>query len=550
MDSLAKTWKQSKKLMREKLKALSLNKSEPTDWMPILVLYEIIGFLSLPERLKCKQISKQWKMAVETAEGPHSLFFYRREFPYNVKWCFSERTVAHEDLIYVYPEFRNLNSRIELFEDLQRLGFSGVEMSEFFKDLHLLRKLKVLMIEDYYLYEKNCQDNKNLHITLHSNSLEKLSFKSSKNIPSNSRNDIKSIEFNTPKMSSLIFWNDGPSFSRRDNFPVRFRFPLVIKHLECIEFDSNLSVLRNLETLVCQKIGCPFKLADFKSLQRLELFPNEESELEYIEMIVNEKWDLQRESLEIIVCGFKDLLVACKPEFDPDSTIFELSDHYLRQVIRHPDNFVGHIPWQFEIVNFPSFYKSFRELPEDFFQKFANISSIFVSDDLRRPSLRKRPNPPDLLQLLVQTNPKTVFISFSFSYFFYEDLTLIESINFLDIKERSKNLNFNFFLNLKFLKHLNIHTDKLPIEFIPKIFKLRFMRSFVFRYLNFCIVIRENHENYSLYKAINTKKTFDCYESTTYFERLNDLVEALKRFKKKNRQQVETDPPYLRECLL
>ena len=545
MDSLAKTWKQSKKFMRKKLKIFGLNKSEPSDWMPILVLYEIIGFLSLPERLKCKRISKQWKMAVETAEGPHSLCIYRIEFPYNLKWCFSKRNVISEDIVYSGPDkFCNLNSRIELFKDLRKLSFFNVEMSEFFKDLQLLSKLKVLMIDGYYIYSENRRDDKNLQITLHSNGLEKLSFKRDKKVGGDP--DIKSIEFNTPKLNSIIFWNDGFRFSTRDRFPVRFRYPLIIKHLECIEFDSNMSVLSNLETLVCQKITCPFKLADFKSLQRLELFPNEESELNEIREIVNEKWNLQRENLEIIVCGFKDLLVACKPEFPSESTIFELNDHYVRQVVKHSDNFVGPIPWKFHLTNFPSFYRSFRELPSDFFPKFANIFMVCVSKSKRTCP----PDPSDVLQLLRQTNPKWVDIGFgantkkilNFSKGFYEQLTSIQSINTLYIQEWFENLDFDLFLRLKYLKTLYIGTEKLPIDFIRKFFKLKYANSFLFSYSNISISVYDNWENYTLFKAL-TKKGSRYFENMTNFDYLKDLIEDLKRLKTEN-------PPYLRGCLL
>ena len=50
------------------------------DDLPILVLQEIIRFLSLPERLKCKRISKLWKPAVETSPV-RFLCIHRSELP-------------------------------------------------------------------------------------------------------------------------------------------------------------------------------------------------------------------------------------------------------------------------------------------------------------------------------------------------------------------------------------------------------------------------------------------------------------------------------------
>ena len=448
------------------------------DELPILALQEIFSFLSLPERLKCKRVSKRWKFAVENAQGIQALCIYGKDFPCRIKWCFSESEVIPEDTHGLDPEkFFNFNSRIELFCDLQKVCFFRVEISEFFYDLHLLSKLKVLMIDDFLI-----DDDLDHHITFDLNSLEKLSLKYVYYQAYPERN-IKSIDFNTPSLSSLVFWNDYFIFELARNCPVKFRFPLTIRHLECIQFDSNLSVLKNLETLICQKIVVPFKLNDFKSLQRLELFPREEEELEYIRGIMEEKRSLRRDNLVITVCGFQDLLVAFAPGHQQNNTLFELNEHFLRQVADHSDKLVGHIPWQFFMNEFFIFPKTFKEIPKDFFffKKFVHFLIIVVPDDSeRRRRKRDTPDPSYVLQLLSQSNPEHVRTRFSFNRKFYEQLTSIQSIKALEITERFENLNLDHFLKLKNLRSFCIFTEKLPIDFISKLFTLRFMYDFFF----------------------------------------------------------------------
>ena len=504
------------------------------DELPILALQEIFSFLSLPERLKCKRVSKQWKFAIEIAAGPQSLCIYRSYFPYRVKWCFSEREVISEEILYSCPKkFYSLNSRIELFRDLQKLCFLSVDMSEFINDLHLLSKLKVLMVDDFLI-----KDDLDHRISLESDSLEKLSFKYLY-CQFRTRKAIESIDFNTPSLSSLVFWIDYTMSDSIRNFPVKFRFPLKIRYLECIQFDSDMSVLKNLEILICQKIVCPFKLNDFKSLQRLELFPKEEEELEYVRAIMNEKKSLGRDCLEITVCGFQDLSVAFQPGPQFFSTSFELSEHYLRQVADHSDKLVGHIPWEFVIPNFSIFYKTFREIPNDFFffKKFVNIKNIRIWDESGRRK-KKSPDSSYVLQLLTQSNPERVRISYSFNKQFYEQLISIQSIKELLVDERFENLDYDLFLKLENLRTLEISTGKLPIEFISKIFKLKFINYFSFFCSKFYICIA-CIPKYRL--EITIKKKNQRTTSNEHFDCLDDVIKRIKKLRK---------DAYLRGCLI
>lgn len=269
--------------------------------------------------------------------------------------------------MFSHPEkFTNFKTRIELFENLRKLCLFNTEMSEFLQDLPLLKKLTVLMIPNYYHFQESGH-----RIEFKSSSLKKLSFK----YTTYERQTIDSIDFNTPNLTylSLIFWGAR-------GFPVdsvKFSFPLKIKHLECIEFRSDMNELNSLESLNCQQIVCPFKLDDFKSLQKLELFPKKDDELDYINELIRQKERLGRKSLEILVCGFKDIVISFRAG---SHSFITVNDHFLDHVTKNPASFVGRIPWSLNLdsKHFVDelFEERLKELPKNFLNKFAKFTLL------------------------------------------------------------------------------------------------------------------------------------------------------------------------------
>lgn len=532
MAFLTKSWKQTRGFMRETLKCLNpksdKEEPEPSDQLPLLVLQEIFRYLNWPERLKCKRVSKQWKFAIETA-CPPPLCIYTQAFPCKVKWCFSESEVLSEHAVYCDPEKSpDFSTEIVLYRGLQKLCFFRVGMNRFPRDLDMLSKLKVLMIHHCWTARVGGDV-----ITLNLSSLERFSFKGY-------AFSFKLFDFNTPNLNSLVVWDESPP-NHSMRFKAKFRFPLKIRQLECIRFDSNLSVLRNLETLICQRIACPFTLEDFESLQRLELFPKEE-ELEYIRGIMKEKRRLRMDSLEIIICGFKDLLTWVEGQAALNS--FVLNEHYLREVANHPENLVGSIPWQIALYDFQIFYRIFKEIPEKFIKNIVNFGDIYIEPSrFIRKRKRKSPNAAYVMQLLTQSNPTRVTIYHNFNLQFYEQLVSIQSIEDLNIDESYENLDYDIFLKLRNLNSLQIRTEKLPIEFIAKVFQLKFLRSFIFSYSRFFIIfgLCERNDYYS--RDINIYTKNGCPHTLEHFASLEDLIEAMKRLKAENK-------PFLRGALL
>ena len=502
--------------------------------LPIQVWQEIFSFLGWRERLKCKLVSKFWKLAIETSACPPFLCIYGDEYPRQVKWCFSDQNVIEEDAVRHNAQFCDFNLRIELFKGLQKLAFVRAYSCDFLKDLPLLTRLKVLMLHNYYI---NDRGSRNHRATLESSSLERLSFKYPYNIDDQVDIDSISIDFNTPNLSSLIFWSYS-ILNRDANLRVKFLFPLKVRHLECIKFFSDFSVLKNLETLVCQKIVCPFTLKDFKSLKQLELFPRQESELEAIKEIMNQKKILRLEHLEILVWGFKDILVTCKSEQHNGATAFDLNEHFLGQFAEHSNKLIAHIPREFEFnINLFVFSKVFKEIPNGFFKKFTNIYSVHILDDSdhldnSKEKKLKLSQEAYLLQLLTESNPKVVRTDLNYTPEFYQEITSIRSIQILEIQDEFSSINYELFLKLKFLRKLDISSNKLQIDFIEKLFKLKYMQIFSFFGLSSRLSIRFA-EDYCL-TIMKIDKTGIPTKATQKSFDLDDLIKEMRRLKKKS----------------
>lgn len=471
--------------------------------------------------------------------GPPFLCIYRKEFPFQMKWCFSERTVIREDLLYSsLKEFRDFKSRIELFGNLQKLCFFKVdisELSEFMRDLPLLSRLKVLMIS-YGLsnlpeFRQNRGPDYRHSITFDSNSLEKLSFTYICGpIP---RGKFASIDFSTPNLSSLVFWNDW-----RDSLEsVQIRFPLKIQHLECIAFGSKMSELKNLETLNCQFIACPFTLKDFKSLRKLELFPFEKIEFESIRRIMNEKKNLRRNDLEIIVCGLRDVLIPCKPGDRISSISFKVNERYFGWLAKHQANLVGKIPWGL-YLDFSVFYKTFKAIPKAVFKTFVHfedVDIITLNYGLKGKKLKRdeTPSPSDVLQFLFQANPKSVNIgSCDFGKEFYKQLVSIQSIIHLCLTEKFENLDWDEFFKLKNLQTFIIRTEKLPIAFVSKIFERKFLDTLQFGLTKYSFIGLQNYCSRGLFFRYSYLRECSKHvHSNFFFDCSDDLVREMERLK-------------------
>lgn len=272
--------------------------------------------------------------------------------------------------------------------------------------------------------------------------------------------------------------------------------------------------------------------------------------------MIDEKKRLQRDSLEIIVCGFKDLpkdlLVSGGDERDHGTNLFfELTEHFLGQIVKHPAKFIGHIPWEFVVYDFSPLYKQSEKLPEDFFDKLFNIPTIHVQPYVRR-SRRKTPNPEDVLRLLIQISPQDLEIDYNFNKRFYEQLTLIQTIEDLEVHDKYENLNWENFLKFEHLDRLSVFSDKLPIDFVARILRMKFLTSFSFYYSNFffCFLKETNDQpvlrvlskyKYKIDLSIVTNKGPRRSVDAFYF--LNDLTKKLESMKTQNEA-------YLRGCLL
>ena len=420
--------------------------------LPDVVLSKIFGLLSISERLRVRSTCKSWKFVIETYNSPQSLCIYHIYSPYKPKWCFSDLEVTKDEMV-------NLNHNSEIicnfqtgfFRNLQKvyLYHIGEKINLLLEAMSYLTKLRLLKIKEGILKLK----------TLSSSSLERLQLKCVY---------FDSFELNTSNLSSLILCAERP----REDIPLLIRFPLTIKYLECVQFNRNLSELKNLKTLVCQRIACDFRLEDFKSLTKLEIWPTE-SQLPMARRIQQERMLLKRKDLELIVSGFKVSGLEKGDLFSCTISLgtLELSQEYLELVKRNCSNFFGCAPWKTKLELATFVQHAGGGIPDDFFVHFPKLNCIFNLE----PFQLGNSGVSHLIELLKRSNTTTFklqLFSMNLTQEFYDNLVRVESMRKLIINfPQHLNFSFDCLLNLKNLKLLWIGANSIEFEFICKMVK-------------------------------------------------------------------------------
>ena len=451
------------------------------DDLPVVVLQEILDFLSIQEKMRSKLICKKFKFVVETFCTQQNVYIYSRDYPYKGSWCWSDQQIADEDMLHLRSDLqtsRPFDLRMEFFRNLQKvcLDWVGEKTDQFLEEVHLLSKLKVLMVKG--------QLDKTTLRTLSSSSLEKLTLNSG---------DLLTpvhLELDTPNLSSVdFFWMNYRQ--------IVFLFPLMVKRFKCccsspcLNRLKNLETLicrhiysdfklKNLETLICQKITSDFKLNDFKSLTRLEVFPFNENDLQAVRQILDQRKRLERDRPEMFICGFKEQLPTC-------GKIYELMDglqpEYIEYVVQNYSKLVGTFPWTFSF-DIRNLLKYGNLIPQDFFEKFTGI--CYISCETLANLTITESEQRVLIEHIKRSSVRSLSIErldMSLKREFYEQLSTVQSLRFLQIGPHLENVEFDHFLKLKHLHTFRIKsTQKIPVEFVSKLFvELKNLKEFRLR---------------------------------------------------------------------
>ena len=332
--------------------------------LPEIVLSEIFDFLSLPERLRVRLTCKKWNFVFETFGRLQNLCLYSTDYPYNERWCCSDQIVAKHDMLhlkYGSEGSQRFDLTNELFRNLQKVYLHeiGENIDRLLAQVNCLTRLKVLVLNDRRIQTR----------ALRSSSLERLSLKC---------NEFEHFELDTPNLSALVLARRSGWFvsRRRGEQAIEFCFPWTVKYLQCGAFNLNLSRLSNLQTLVCKEITFDFQLNDFKALTRLEIWPAQQSQLQMVRRIEEQRTGLKRSDLELLVSGFKEQFVFC--EFRGDTIV--MRETYLKRIESDRCNFVGTAPWKMEI-ELGSLIKYAGRIPSELFEHFAGCRRLLESYD-------------------------------------------------------------------------------------------------------------------------------------------------------------------------
>ena len=334
--------------------------------LPILALQNIFRFLGLAERQRLRRVSKKWKLAVETMRPPRDLCIYQYSYPFEEKWAFSNEEVACEDMVYCDPsESPNSHKLMPFIEELERLYLYWARESSRFilKNLPLLNKLKVLVVRSQYSHQFCFFSENDELVQLSSNSLEKLSITFAQ--PTGLQLDL-----DTPSLHSLIIC-DRPVHRSLDSVYNHFRYPLSIRYLQCVEFNSMLSVCKNVEELVCLQISFPFDLNDYRSLRKVNIYPLLDDEHDTLNRLTEQRDRLHRQSLQILVFGFDCMRLY---HYDLNPQMF-LDEDNLKKLASNRSKLIKPIPWNYTL-EFEPFYKFFRKVAKDLPKIFSRIQKV------------------------------------------------------------------------------------------------------------------------------------------------------------------------------
>ena len=429
--------------------------------LPVVVLKVVFDFLSIREKFAMKLTCKKWKFVADTMCRQQNVCIYSIKCPYNERWCFSEQKVAEEDMIYIkfnHTSERKFDLKLDFFKNLQKLYLYsiGEKINEFLLELNQLTKLEVLMIDDYVVEEPKLRK-------LSSTSLQKLSIRDI---------NCQGMELDTPNLSALVLY-----CNRRKHTHVLIRFPLKIKHLECKEFTLRLSSLKNLETLACYAITFDLKLRDYKRLAKLEIFPINEDELQFVRSLQEERTRLGRDALEIIVSGFKERpVIFDHGPFLPanGSRHYQLTPAFLEHVAQN--DFVGRVPLRSNMSPL-TLLKYGPSIPRDFFDRLAIDHITIDSYRERDQSKLTKKEQSNLIELIKQIQPEALRLPyFNVDCEFYEQISCVQSIKYLVTrnvrKPGSEKVEFDHFKKLRNLVtwQMNVYGERIPLDVLSKLF--------------------------------------------------------------------------------
>ena len=435
--------------------------------MPILALQNIFRFLDLADRQRLRRVSKKWKFVLETMRPQRDLCIYSHSYPFEEKWTFSNEKIACEDMLYYCDPCDSSSSHklMPFMEELERLYlyWTGESSRFFLRNLPLLNKLKVLIVRYQYSHQFCFFSENDTLEQLSSKSLEKLSITFTE--PTDTQLDL-----DTPNLQSLVVSRRRVHLSL-NSINYRFRYPLSIRYLQCIVFNSMLSVCKNVQELVCKQISFPFDLNKYRSLRKVNIYPLLDDRYDTLNRLTEQRDRLHRENLQILVFGFDCThLYHC----NIDSQMLLDKDN-LEILAANRSKLIEPIPWRC-FFDFEPLYEVFGRIRKDLPKIFSKIRTIEIG--LLEPMLEVS----DVVNFLAETNVTELILEkCNFKKEFYEQLPTVKSIKKLNITERSlDSQDYSYMAKLEHLNSATIGSLKLSKEFVHK-----FVNSKFFNFLNF-----------------------------------------------------------------
>lgn len=384
------------------------------DDLPILVYKSLFqNYFSVKERLELKLVCKRWKLLIEFW-GQENLVICPKDTNCVRSKCLdSGKFIIPADVLYIPITRYDFSDPI--FRKLEKIYFFKCEESEtkrFLENLDQLPELTCLCFRESRFSRLRSATLRELYLR------DKFG---------------RSIDLETPNLVRFVFHRN------RHSTVVNFSHPDRVRFVECEDF--NFESLANIEQLVCRTIGATINLENFKKLKKIEICPLRRDE-EDKEMVRR----LKRQFGHVV---FVDGLENTE-EFFFKNQVGKLGlvpKQY--DALANVYSSITRMPWPFT-VDYCSLVKSFQKIPDDFTDKFCQISTVHIT---------KSVDSAKLIRFLERTNVKYLGLRVEFDQVFYNELAnRVKTTEYLEMVFDFERINLNFLKYSKLLRSIEIQS--------------------------------------------------------------------------------------------
>ena len=447
------------------------------DQLPTPVLYELLRFFNIGERMELYNAFVQWDYVIEFLYyNTTSLCIYPNNmgFPFEKRWSFTNKMIGYQNSIEI-SDFRQMPNIVHL-KDVRRLCLVGPESIWVLKEV-LMQFTSLEHLETDFISSFHCLNKKEL---------PKLKILALRNFSSN-----KPCNISAPLLEVLI-WYPTVWFQSRTDSLISFINPVELKYLQCNSYPPRCGNVRfdRLQTLICERLDEPISLYELPALKQLQICQSVDSAL--VRNLETQRFQLGN-CLNMNFLNLYHFLSIDQLGYHLTSCYF-LRAEQARKMLNELFKSDLTIPHQL-CLYYTGFSKQFNDgQTQALLKRLTNVYKVEVFD---------RTNADHLIAFLRQCGAFKMLDLYytAFDERFYDQLSQFKSISYLKIKEQlGWHINtYDFLKGFTDLRTIYMHWDGLAFKieqifaFLEAAFKhCANLQQFVFGRKYFKCVIRKS----------------------------------------------------------